>query len=249
MALSVKTQNFEGPFDLLLHLIKKDKMNIYDIRICEITNQYLELLREMKELDLDIASEFIVMASILLELKSKELLPKSEKTNKDESDGEDTKQRLIEKLIEYKKIKNAAEFLKERLDKKGVMFAKKPEIIEDKNEAEVGEILKNVTLIQLYNLYNDIIFLFHSKINVENNIQKEIPLDLYKIDDKINELTDYINKNKRGEFSSIVRKCSCKIEIIVTFLALLEMIKLRTISIVQENNFKEIYFERTQENE
>jgi len=249
MALSIKTQNFEGPFDLLLHLIKKDKMNIYDIRICEITNQYLELLKKMKELDLEIASEFIVMASILLELKSKELLPKSEKTNKDESDGEDTKQRLIEKLIEYKKIKNAAVFLKERLDKKEMMFAKKAEIIEDKNEAEVDEILKNVNLIQLYNLYNEIIFLFQSKINVENKIQKEIPLDLYKIDDKINELTDYINKNKRGKFSSIIRECSCKIEIIVTFLALLEMIKFRNISIVQENNFKEIYFERTQENE
>ena len=91
--------------------------------------------------------------------------------------------------------------------------------------------------------------MYHSKLNIENKIQKEIPLDLYKIDEKIKELTDYVNRNERGKFSTIIKKCSCKIEIIVTFLALLEMIKLRAVSIVQENNFKEIYFERTKEDE
>lgn len=249
MALSIKIENFEGPFDLLLHLIKKNEMNIYDIKIFEITNQYMEYIKSMKELDLDIASEFIVTAATLLEIKSRELLPKEKKENDEEIDEEDIKKQLIDKLIEYRNFKEAAGFFKERQEKVGIMFTKKPEIIVDKSEPDISDVLKNITLYQLYNMFNELIFIYNSKINIENREFKQIPADIYKIEDKMEQLNEYINKNKKGEFSHIIEKCTCKIEIIVTFLALLEMIKLRTISIVQENNFKEIYLERICEDE
>ena len=108
--LKIKIADFEGPFDLLLHLIKKNKMDIYNIEIYKITNQYLESLNEMKEMDLEITSEFVVIAATLIEIKSKKLLPKV-KVEEEESE-EDIEKRLMEKLIEYKKFKAVSEFFK-----------------------------------------------------------------------------------------------------------------------------------------
>jgi segregation and condensation protein A len=142
MALSIKIENFEGPFDLLLHLIKKSKMSIYDIKLNEITKQYLEYLRDMKEMDLEITSEFIVIASTLLEIKSRELLPKPPKEEEEELDENDIKRQLIGKLIEYKKFKIAASFFREREINTGITFSKKPEIIEDKKQVDISQVLK-----------------------------------------------------------------------------------------------------------
>ncbi|GAE02350.1 segregation and condensation protein A [Clostridium botulinum B str. Osaka05] len=108
MPLNIKIHNFDGPFDLLLHLIKKNKMEIYDVSIYEITNQYLQYLNRMEELDLEITSEFIVMAATLIEIKSKYLLPKVEEEKEEEEN--DPQKELLDKLLEYKKFKAAAEF-------------------------------------------------------------------------------------------------------------------------------------------
>ncbi len=133
MPLSIKVTNFEGPFDLLLHLIKKNEMNIYDINIVEITNQYLEYLKSMKEMDLEVTSEFIVIAATLIEIKSKYLLPKvKEENNPDEEI--DVEQELLNKLIEYRKYKVIAENLKMMEQGAGIMISKKPEIIEEDNK-------------------------------------------------------------------------------------------------------------------
>lgn len=247
MALSIKIENFEGPFDLLLHLIKKSKMSIYDIKLNEITKQYLEYLRNMKEMDLEITSEFIVIASTLLEIKSRELLPKPPKEDEEELDENDIKKQLISKLIEYKKFKMVASFFKERETDTGITFSKKPEIIEDKKQIDISQVLKNVTMLDLYNLFNELMFVYISKINVENKIPKEISLDKFKIEDKMEELYKYIIQNKRLEFSNVIKKSSSKMEAIVTFLAMLEMIRLRTINIYQEGNFNEIYIEGADE--
>lgn len=107
MAITIKIENFEGPFDLLLHLIKKNQMNIYNVSILDITNQYLTYLSDMKELDLDVASEFIVMATTLIELKSKLLLPKTVELQEEEKDGAEE---LINKLVQYKKFKELQSF-------------------------------------------------------------------------------------------------------------------------------------------
>lgn len=247
MSLNIKIENFEGPFDLLLHLIKKNKMDISDIKIYEITNQYLEYIHTMEEMDLEITSEFIVIAATLIEIKSKLLLPKQKD---DESavdlDEKDPEKELIEKLIQYKKFKNAALFLKEREQGAGRIFSKKPEIIEEKKKnVNPKDFLEGVSILKLYELYNNLITTYRNKINISNVINKEIPVDKFKIEDKMEYLKENIQIGKKVLFSDIINECTSKIEAVVTFLALLELMKLRCIIVVQEQNFTEIYVERT----
>ncbi|WP_125152283.1 segregation/condensation protein A [Clostridium rectalis] len=245
MALNIKIDNFEGPFDLLLHLIKKNELDIYNIKISHITNQYITYINTMKEMDLEITSEFIVIAATLIEIKSKELLPKG---NTDEIAAvveEDPEKVLISKLIEYKKFKYAASFLKEQCKEEGIIFTKKPEIIEIKRVKDNEEILKNISMLDIYNIYNELIKNYKNKINI-NSISTEIPIDTYKVEDKILELQHILIKDKKICFLDISKKCTSKIEIVVTFLALLEMIKLKTIIVLQEKNFGNIFIERSE---
>lgn len=240
MPLNIKIENFEGPFDLLLHLIKKNQMDIYDIRIYDITTQYITYLNQMKEMDLEITSEFIVIAATLLEIKSKMLLPRNDK--EDEMEEEDPRKELVSKLLEYKKFKLVANFLKEKEDSVGIMFSKKPEIIEDKR-IDNNDILKDITILELFNIYNNLINVHRAKMNTDNIIDKEIPLDKFKIEDKMIELSSKLDKGEKIVFSEVIYKCESKMEMVVTFLALLELIKLRVVSAVQEGAFKEIYVE------
>lgn len=251
MSLNIKIENFEGPFDLLLHLIKKNKMDIYDIKIHEVTKQYLGYIHTMEEMDLEITSEFIVIAATLIEIKSKVLLPKSKI---DESaadlDEEDPRKELVDKLLQYKKFKAAAKILRERELGMGRMFGKKPEIIEEKKKPQcTEELLKGITMIRLYEIYNKLIEIYRNKMNTANVINKEIPVDKFKIEDKMEYLRNNIKFGGKILFSSIAEKCSSKIEVVVTFLALLELMKLKFVTVVQEHNFKEIYVERISEDE
>ena len=243
MSLTIKTSTFEGPFDLLLHLIKKNQMDIYNISILEITNQYISYLSEMKELDLDIASEFIVMATTLIELKSKVLLPKK-KESKEEN--EDDAQELIDKLLQYKKFKEAAEFLGERQQNAGVIFTKRPEIIEDNREKkhqDASEFLKEITMMDLYKMYIELIEIYKNKMNDSINMEERIKVEVFKIEDKMEHLKKVLNTNGNTTFASIIGQSKSKTEVIVTFLALLELIKLKNVKVVQDNNFGEIYLE------
>ncbi|SHH46259.1 condensin subunit ScpA [Clostridium collagenovorans DSM 3089] len=244
MALSVKVENFEGPFDLLLHLIKKNEMSIYDIRIKEVAEQYMQYIKSMKEMDLEIASEFIVIASTLIEIKSKELLPKVKVEDEEVMDEEDIKKQLVEKLIEYKKFKAVASVLREKEGIVGETYSKKAEIIEEKKTFNIAEVLEGISVLHLNNIYNDLIEAYLNKMN-EKELPKQITaLDTYKIEDKMETLTTYINSVKKGSFSEVTNKCANKSEIIVTFLALLELIKLRELKVVQGEIFGEIYMER-----
>lgn len=251
MSLNIKIKNFEGPFDLLLHLIKKNKMDIYDIKIYEITNQYLEYIHTMEDMDLEITSEFIVIAATLIEIKSKLLLPKPKNDeNAVDIDDQDPRKELIDKLIQYRKFKSAAMFFKDRELGTGRMFSKKPEIIEEKKKSlEPRDFLKGVNMLQLYELYNKLITVYSNKINTSNVINKEISVDKFKIEDKMDYLRENIEIGKKIPFSAISNRCSSRIEVVVTFLALLELMKLRFITVVQEQNFNEIYVERISENE
>lgn len=251
MSLNIKIENFEGPFDLLLHLIKKNKTDIYDISIYEITNQYLEYIHAMEEMDLEITSEFIVIAATLIEIKSKMLLPKPKLEELALDDvGEDPRKELIDKLIQYRKFKAAAQILKDRELGVGRMFSKKPEIIEEKKKSlDPKDFLKEVTMLNLYEIYNRLINLYMNKMNTANVMNREIPIDRFKIEDKMDYLKDNILVGQKIEFSQIIANCSVKIEKVVIFLALLELIKLKVITVIQEKNFKEIYLERISENE
>ncbi|WP_294351282.1 segregation/condensation protein A [uncultured Clostridium sp.] len=248
---SIKIDNFEGPFDLLLHLIKKNQMNIYNVEIYKVTNQYLKYLERMKEMDLDITSEFIVVAATLIEIKSKTLLPKVKK-EEEEEDDEDIEKKLLEKLILYKKIKEATNFFRDRYTSSGSIFTKKAEIIEEpkeKVETNYDDILKNVTLLDLYNIYNNLLEIYRNKQNRANVIEKKIYVDKYKIEDKIEYLSQRIEKGKTTEFDDLMMECECKIECVVTFLALLEMIKQRVVRVYQSSSFGTIIIERWLEDE
>ena len=245
----IKVADFEGPFDLLLHLIKKNKMDIYNIEIYKITNQYLRYLDEMKEMDLEITSEFIVIAATLIEIKSKSLLPKVKVEDENE---EDIENKLKLRLIEYKQIKAVSSFFKERHINSGEIYSKKPEIIEieeEKAPKSNEDIFKNLTLIDLYNIYNNILDTYHNKQNNINVVQRMIYTDKYKVEDKMKELLDRFNNANVIEFRSIIKESESKLETVVTFLALLELIKLRVIIAYQEGNFKEILMKRRVENE
>ena len=245
----IKVADFEGPFDLLLHLIKKNKMDIYNIEIYKITNQYLRYLDEMKEMDLEITSEFIVIAATLIEIKYKSLLPKVKVEDENE---EDIENKLKLRLIEYKQIKAVSSFFKERHINSGEIYSKKPEIIEIEEEKAPKcneDIFKNLTLIDLYNIYNNILDTYHNKQNNINVVQRKIYTDKYKVEDKMKELLDRFNNANVIEFRSIIKESESKLETVVTFLALLELIKLRVIIAYQEGNFKEILMKRRVENE
>lgn len=241
MVINIKVQNFEGPFDLLLHLIKTEKMDIYDIKICEITGQYIEYLKKMKEMDLEVTSEFIVLAATLIEIKSYMLLPKNKNDNDETAaDDEDPRKNLVDKLLEYKKFKSAAHYLRTMEDKAGISFGKKGEIIVDKIYNN-SEMFKNVTLLDLYNIFDDLIQKYYSKMNVSNILDKKISPDTYKIEDKMGEIIKVVDSKQVVSFDEIACNSQSKIEVIVFFLALLELIKLREVSIVQKDNFEDIF--------
>ena len=243
----IKINDFEGPFDLLLHLIKKNQMSIYNVKIFEVTNQYLKYLNEMKEMDLDITSEFIVIAATLIEIKSKYLLPKPKKEDENEEDHE---KNLIEKLIEYKKIKGVSLFFKERYISAGEVYGKKPELIEDKREViSTKDLLKDINLIDLFNIYNNLLEIYNNKQNRNNVIQKKIYVDQYKIEDKLQYIMDKLKNENVNSFCEFIENCECKLECVVTFLALLEMIKQRMVKVYQSDNFTKILIERRAEDE
>ena len=237
--------DFEGPFDLLLHLIKKNKMNIYNIEIYKVTNQYLEYLNTRKVMDLEITSEFIVVAATLIEIKSKNLLPKV-KVDEEEESEEDIEKRLMERLIEYKKIKNVSEFFKNKYINAGEVFSKKPEIIEEIKPEKIDndDIFKNLTLLDLYNIYNKILETYREKQNKVNVVQKKIYVDKYKVEDKMEELLERFNSSEVIEFNNLMKESTCKLETVVTFLALLELIKIRTIQVFQDESFSNILIKR-----
>lgn len=240
----IKVADFEGPFDLLLHLIKKNKMDIYNVEIYKVTNQYLEYLNTRKVMDLEITSEFIVVAATLIEIKSKNLLPKVKV--EEEENEEDIEIKLMERLIEYKRFKAVSEFFNDKYVSSGEVFSKKPEVIEEIKAEKVDndDIFKNITLLDLYNIYNKILENYREKQNKVNVVQKKIYVDKYKVEDKMEELLKKFNSVEVIEFNNLMKESSCKLETVVIFLALLELIKIRTIQVFQDENFSNILIKR-----
>lgn len=248
MALpNIKVGEFDGPFDLLLYLIKQNKMDIYDIKIYDITIQYLDYINEMKEFDLEVASEFILMAATLLEIKSRTLLPKQKDL---ESEEQDPRKDLIEKLLEYKLFKEAAGFFKEQSQYTGTIYTKKPEVIDDTKviKKKNDDFINNTSILDLYGLYSKLIEQYKNKQNTNNIIEKRIYSDKYKIEDKSEFIMSKLKEKQSIDFIEIVQCCECKMEVVVTFLALLELIKQRSIKIIQNNNFDNIFIERVEIN-
>ncbi len=226
MAYNVRLEIFEGPLDLLLHLVKKNEVDIYDIPLATITEQYLGYIGMMKEMNLDIAGEFLMMAATLAHLKSKLLLPPSEgpEERDDEDDGITSREELIRRLIEYKKYKGAAEDLSQRLVAgRDVFFRGSQEFLESVGE-DTG--LLNITVFELMDAFRDILRRApRERLSVEP--------ERFKIADKINHIMETLKQEKSALFVALFPKDAGRGEIIVTFLAILELAKLLLIKIFQ----------------
>lgn len=240
MAINIKIEVFEGPMDLLLHLIKKAEVDIYDIPIAEITEQYIEYLKQMEELDLNIASEFLVMAATLLEIKSQMLLPRKKSLEDENAVDIDPRQELIEKLVEYKKYKEFAERLKS-IEDNNFLFFKAPDVIDDIEDEEV--FYRNITLDNLMYSFKKVIKLYENKFNKRGEIPRDIDYDEYKIEDKMEEIQRAIALHRSLHFEEFFVDVRDKLELVVIFLAMLELIKLKLIKVVQNHNFGDILIE------
>lgn len=244
MAIDVKLQVFEGPLDLLLHLIEKNKINIYDIPIVEITEQYMVYIRQMREQDLNIVSEFLVMAALLLEIKSKMLLPRDINEKDDE---EDPREELVRRLLEYKMYKYMAIELKEHQVAVGCSFYKEATVPEEVSKYEepvkVDEILSDVTLAKLYGIFESVIRKQKDKVDPIRSKFGQIQKEEVSISDKMDYVQEFAYKRKRFKFRTLLDESRTKMEVIVTFLAILELMKMGDIRISQEEIFDDIFIE------
>ena len=226
MAISVKLNVFEGPLDLLLHLIDKNKIDIYDIPIVEITDQYMEYLHSMEKEDLGVMSEFLVMAATLLDIKCRMLLPKE---INEEGEEEDPRAELVQKLLEYKMYKYMSYELKDReLESERVMY-KTPtipqEVMEYEQPVNLDELLEDLTLQKLNHIFKDVMKRQVDKIDPVRSKFGKIEKEEVTVSDKLVFVTDYAREHKKFSFRTLLTKQSSKTQIVVTFLALLQLMK------------------------
>lgn len=234
---AIKIENFEGPLDLLCHLIDKNKMDIYDIKISEITDQYVEYLDEMEKMNLDIASEFLVMASTLIYLKSKNLLPKQE-----EEEKELTEEELIQRIIEYKKYKEITKKLKEAFQSYSDRYFK----VEEKIELPKRTLEKEYTPDIIPNLYQKIVEKNENKVNQNaENIQKIAITDTYTVASKVKDMFRVLIKKPRFVFNQLFSlKEHNKQEVVTAFTGLLELSRRSKVTTKQEELFEDIIVEK-----
>lgn len=240
MPINIKLQAFEGPLDLLLHLIEKAEVDIYDIPIAEITEQYIEYIHMMQELDLEVASEFLVMAATLLEIKSKMLLPKPKKAE-NEADQIDPREELVQKLIEYKKFKEASSLLKDKLSIYEKIFYKAPEPIDDYISDFTS--LTGISADLLTKCLNDVLLKNTENIKSKNSY-RGIYRESITIEDKIQHIKILLFSKPVFYFEELFKHRVNKYEIIITFLAILELIKRKNIFVEQDRSFEHIIIKR-----
>ncbi|MGD9901740.1 MAG: ScpA family protein [Spirochaetales bacterium] len=234
----VKLSNFEGPLDLLLHLIKVSKLDIQEIKLSEITEQYLQYMEQLETLDMEKAADFIEVAATLIEIKSKSVLPRDEELKEDEEDSESE---LLRRLQEYKLFKEAGEKLTiiENVDK----FYKEP----DKSANDYRIVLSQMNMDNLVSAFTHLLH----KIDVEEQIiiPKTIEKDRFTVEEKTFEIRTILIKEKKLKFSELVENDYSRSEIITIFLALLEMLRLQEIKVTQEEEFSDIEIIKCEEND
>ncbi len=241
MALPVKIENFEGPLDLLLHLIDVNKFNIFDIPIVEITEQYLEFVRNMKTKDLNVMSEFLVMAATLLEIKAKMLLP----VEVDE-DGEeiDPREELVQKLLEYKMYKYMSYELKDRMQDAAKAMYKNPTIPEEVESyiepVDLEKLMGDLTLKKLNDIFQSVMKRQNDKVDPIRSKFGKIEKEEVSLEDKLDFVENYAKEHGTFSFRKMLEGQKTKMQIVVTFLAILELMKVGKIVIRQEATFADI---------
>ena len=231
MQYKITIDNFDGPLDLLLHLIKENNIDIYDIKVEEIAKQYLDYIESMKNLNLSIASEYLVMASELIEMKSRMLLPKREEENNDEYE-EDPREVLIERLLAYKKYKEITKEFKDLELTRKLVISKEQENLSKYLKEEENE---NLSVSDLVDAFNNLL----EKKRLEKPVQTKITKKELSVTEKVIKIRDILKKKRKVNFEDLFENSS-KEEIIVSFLSILEMLKKDEIIVKQENNFNNI---------
>ena len=244
MDLNFKLQQFEGPLDLLLHLIEKNKIDIYDIPIVEITAQYMDYIRAMREANLDIMSEFLVMAATLLRIKSKMLLPIEDN---EEDEEEDPRAELVKQLLEYKMYKYMSYELRDRqVDANNIMF-KVPTIPDEVSKYEtpvdVEQLMSDITLSKLNAIFNSVIKRQKNRVDPVRSTFGKIEKEEVSLEDKMNYMLEFARNHRNFSFRQLLEGERSKMDTIVTFLVILEMMKAGQIFIVQEHTFDDIIIE------
>ena len=245
MSLSVTLEKFEGPLDLLLHLIEKNKINIYDIPIVEITEQYMEYIRQMQEQDMEVMSEFLVMAATLLNIKSKMLLPQEDPQTEEEA--ADPRQELVERLLQYKMYKYASLELSDRqLDAGRILFktvSMPPELAEYKEPIDTKELLSDLTLQKLHSIFEAVMKKQIDKIDPIRSKFGRIEREAVSMSEKMREIQSYALQKRRFPFKELLLKQHDKMDVVVTFLCILELMRLGRMHVVQEEIFDDIEIE------
>jgi len=239
--LHVKIAVYDGPLDLLLDLIKKNEMNVYDIPVAEITQQYLDYLKVMKQLDLEVAGEFIVMAATLIYIKSKLLLP----TDKDEEegDGEDPRAELVRKLLEYQAFKEAAKELGLLQTERGKVFTRQI------TDYYLGELDPEDVGVDTFSAnFFDLIVAFQNVLaKKEPRSQHEVFEEVISIEEKMIQIQSYLDEKKTVSFNDLFSERWTRNELIATFLAILELVRTRFAWVRQDKHFGEIVIEKREE--
>ncbi|MCP1101141.1 segregation and condensation protein A [Aequitasia blattaphilus] len=239
--IPVKLQVFEGPLDLLLHLIDKNKIDIYDIPIVEITNQYMEYIGAMEKEDLNVMSEFLLMAATLLDIKCKMLLPKE--VNED-GEEEDPREELVQKLLEYKVYKLMSYELKDREGEGDLLWFRKenmPKEVKDYVQpVDLDELIGDLTLSKLNAIFKDVMKKRVDKIDPVRSSFGKIEKEEVSMSEKVQYVRSYAKRESSFKFRELLEKQSSKTQVVVTFLAILELIKEGVIEIVQEEPFEDI---------
>ncbi|MBU0709529.1 MAG: segregation/condensation protein A [Candidatus Omnitrophica bacterium] len=239
MSYKIKLEIFEGPLDLLLYLVKKDHLNVYDIPIAKVTEQYLKYINLMQLLDLNIAGEFLVMASTLMAIKSKMLLPIQEE--QEEEEPEDPRAELVRRLLEYEKYKEVAETLRERESGQKEVF-KRPKVELDKELQSGKEVYFEASIFDLINAFSTALK------DVPKEVFYEVIKDEFTIEEKVHDILHLLLDVESMKLSDLFSKAKSKIEIIVFFLAILELVRTKEVVARQQGLFDEIELTRNKEN-
>jgi len=244
MGIPVKLPVFEGPLDLLLHLIDKNKIDIYDIPIVEITNQYLEYIQQMERQDLNVMSEFMVMAATLIDIKCRMLLPKEVN---EEGEEKDPRAELVQQLLEYKMYKYMSYELRDRMAEAARSIYRNnsmpDEIKQYKTPVDLDELVKDLDLSQLHKIFQEVMRRQEDKVDPIRSKFGQIEKEEVSLPDKMLYVQEYARGMKRFYFRELLETQCSKIQIVVTFLAILELMKTGIIRISQERIFDDILIE------
>ena len=242
MTISYKLEKFEGPLDLLLHLIEKNKVDIYDIPIVEITKQYLDYVNQMEKEDLNIVSDFLVMAATLLDIKSRMLLPDLET---EEGEEEDPRAELVARLLEYKKYKLMAQELADMEEEAGDVLFKMPtvpkEVAKYEPPVDLDKLLDGLTLAKLQRIFDSVMRRQKEKIDPIRSKFGKIEKEKISLGDRMQYISEYAREHKKFNFRMLLEEQTSKTMVIVSFLGILELMKEGMLKIVQENIFDDIW--------